>query len=125
MWTTMEGHIDLDHGLMGLIASLVIALCLHLILKIVSLVIATVKNLREADGKKIEKLMTSMQENTKAIYVLNESLKTLDNRIIETDITTVKNEKNLNRLVAAVKEVAGDRWGEIQKKVRDDEFQER
>lgn len=121
----MEGHIDLDHGWMPLLASLVIALCLHLILKIVSLVIATVKNLREADGKKIEKLMTSMQENTKAIYVLNESLKTLDNRIIETDITTVKNEKNLNRLVAAVKEVAGDRWGEIQKKVRDDEFQER
>lgn len=114
--------LDSQHGLASLLAGLIIAICLHLVVKIVNMVINMVKNLREADGKKLDHLTTSMNENTKAVYVLNESMKQLNNRVVETDISSLKNEQNLSRLVATVRELAGDRWVDIQKKIREEEF---
>lgn len=118
----MEVPVDSQHGLAPLLAGLIITLGLHLVVLIVKMVINVFKNLRESDGKKMEHLMASMQENTKAVYVLNESMKSLNNRIVETDVSASKMEVSHSRLVAAVKELAGDRWGEIQKKVREEEF---
>lgn len=118
----MDIPLDSAHGLTSLAAGILIALCLHLVMKIVNTTITVVKNIRESDGKKMDHLMKSMDENTKAIYELNQSLKSLNDRIVESDISAAKTDLNVSRLVATVRALAGDRWAEIQKKVRDDEF---
>lgn len=104
-----------ENGLTQLLAGLVIVLCLFLTRQIIN-------DFRKADGKKIDELNASMSENTKAILSLNVSVNSLSDRIIETDISQTKTDRNLLRLIATVKELAGDRWSDIQKKVREDEF---
>ena len=107
---------------MPYLAGLIIIFCLHLVAKLINIVITTFKSLRESDGKKLEHLMKSMEDNTRAVYVLNESMKSLNQRIVDSDVSAVKTEMNLTRLIATVRELAGERWTDIQKKIRADEF---
>lgn len=118
----MEIFPDSKEGLTATLAGLVIALCLHLVMKIINMTINIIKGLRESDGKKMDSLIRSNQDNTKAIHELTHEMKALNNRIVESDIGAVKTETNLNRLIETVRELAGEKWAEIQKKVRDNEF---
>jgi hypothetical protein len=111
-----------EHNLVAVIAGLLVILCGHLLLKIFNFAITLAKSVREMDNKKVDHLSKSMEDNTKAVVELSTNLKLLQNRIVETDIFAVKQEASHKRLVATVKELAGDRWSEIQKKVKEDEF---
>lgn len=115
-------HLSSENGLTNLVAGVLIALCLHLVVKLFNFGLNLVRSLREVDNKKMDHLTKSMEENTKAIYELSAGLQSLNNRIVETDIATTKYEVSHSRLVATVKELAGDQWSTIQEKVRKDEF---
>lgn len=111
----LEYLVNHEGGLTQLLAGLVIVLCLYLTRQIIN-------DFRKSDGRKIDDLNASTKENTKALQSLSISVNSLNDRIVETDISASKTDRSLSRLVATVKELAGDRWGDIQKKVKDDEF---
>lgn len=118
----MEKLLEGNHGIEGLLAALVVSICLHLILKIINLTITAAKNIRENDGKKMDHLSDAMDENTRAILKLNEEVKYFNQRVADHDMLTLKTDRHLRRLIAVVKEVAGERWGPIQKKVDEETF---
>lgn len=102
---------------------------LHFLLKLVNFAWNLVKALRENDLKKVnhlsdsmEEINKTMQDNTVAINSLNREIKILSDRIVETDKVTILQEMSHERLVAVVREMAGDQWTEIQEKIRKDEF---
>jgi hypothetical protein len=123
----MELPHDVEHsqGLISMLGGLLLAFCLHVVMKIINMGITIVKNLREADGKKIEKLSESLEKNTRAVHELTTHLKGLEQRLVDTDKEALRLESRHALLVAAVKELAGVRWQEIQQKIKDDQFIER
>lgn len=118
----MESLLDHEHGLSSLIVGLVIAVGLNLLVRLFNFALQLFKTLREVDQKKLDHLARSMEENTKAINNLSGGLKVLGDRIVETDILASKQEMSHTRLIAVVKEMAGENWGPIQDKVRKDQF---
>lgn len=104
----MDHLVTSEHGITVLLAGLVVVLCLHLVMKI-----------RGEDGKKMDHLSKSMEENTKAIYSLNEQFKYFNQRIADSDVSGIRTERDLVRLKAAVRALAGEKkWTDIQKKIK-------
>lgn len=116
----LEKLLNGDLSATALIAGLLITLALHLLLRIFNFIVTLAKSVREIDNKKIEHLTKSMEENTKAVYALTADLKTLKDKIIETDVFSTKQKHDNRRIVATIKELAGDRWRDIQKKISED-----
>lgn len=115
---------QLEHanGLTSVLSGFLVVFALHLLLKLFNFALSLVTSLRANDNKKMDHLTKSMEENTKAIYALSTDLKNLNNRIVETDLIAAKQEVSHERLVATVRELAGDKWISIQEKIRKDEF---
>jgi hypothetical protein len=105
-----------------LVAGLLIVLSLFLVLKIFNFALTLVKSIREIDNKKVDHLATAMERNTTAIIEMSAEMKQFNQRIADTDFSTLQQEAGHRRLVAIVKELAGEQWTEIQRKVREDEF---
>lgn len=98
-----------EHGLSGLLAGVIIVLCLHLVMKV-----------RDHDGKKLDHLTKSMEENTKALTVLNSEFKHFNQRVIDADQFGIKTEMGLSRLNDIVRALAGEKkWEQLLKKIKE------
>jgi hypothetical protein len=104
-----EALVTSEHGIVVLLAGLIVTLCLHLFWRF-----------RQDDGKKMEHLSKSLDDNSKAIHALSEQFKYFNQRIVDSDKEGIKTERSLEKLTAVVRALAGEKkWGEVQKKVKD------
>lgn len=109
----LENLFNGDHSLTAVMAGLVITLALHLILRV-----------RDIDSKRVEKLTEALDKNTNAISSLSGDMKHFKEKLLENEVFIKKQKTDQRRLFATVKELAGDRWRDIQKKIIEDEILE-
>ena len=103
----MEGIVTTNNGVTVMLAGLIVILCLHLVMKIVSLAL-------DAYKKKSE---------TTDLLAIN--VKELSTRLsaLERDMNEIlKFRHDFRRLFTAVKALSGDKWPEIRKAVLQDDL---
>jgi hypothetical protein len=108
--------IDLTNGLGGLLVSLCVILTFHLIVKIGVFLWGLAEKKNSLSEKTIEKLVTVMSENTKAIQHLDNQIKKLESVFAEVP----KLKLDLRRLYFAIKLLASEQWSEIREEIMRD-----
>lgn len=101
----MEGLVETGHGPTVLIAGLVIVLCLHLVVKFLEI------------GLKIFQKKSEATDQTKIDVIrLEHELKNINKNLRE----LLKLKDDVNNAFTAIKIMAGKKWPEISKRVRED-----
>ncbi len=115
----MESLIDSQHGASTLLAGLVIILCLHLVLKLAQFLYEMARKKNELSERNIESLSNSLKTAIDSIQSTNSRL-----AAVERDLNEVlKFKLDFRRLFSAVKYIAGDKWPEAKKAMKDYEFE--
>lgn len=106
----MDHLLDSQQSISNLFAGLIIALCLHFLLKICDLFFTAYKT-RNAVTEK------SLQENSVILIKLETRFKTLEHELSD----VLKMRKDFNRIFRGIRALSGDRWPAIRKEIMQDE----
>lgn len=110
--------LDAQHGIPTLLASLVIILSLHFLVKVGEFLWKLFEKKNELSEKSVQKLTSALHVNTSAI-------EKLETRILHAEkglADMPKFKSDLRKLFAAVKFIAGDEWIKIRQEVMSDEI---
>lgn len=111
----MESLLDSHHGATSLLAGLIILLCLHLLMQVGRFLFEILKKKNESYERQIEGLLSALKSNS-------DTFQKFEHRIaaIERDLNEVlKFKVDFRRLFSAVKFIAGDKWPEAKKAMKD------
>lgn len=114
----MEKVLDGEHGVSGLLAGLIVVLCLHLLTKLGHFIWEFFNKKQEVTEDAIKNLTSVLSANTAATHSLEERLRVIDDELKELS----KFKIDVRLLISAIKELAGDKWPDIRKIIIEDKF---
>lgn len=114
----MEDIVGKGHGLDGLLAGLIIVLCLHLVTKLAHFIWELNKKKQEVTEDAINNLSEKVGSLMHSLITVEERMRALDTKLDELN----KFKLDIRQLISAIKELAGDRWQDIRKIIIEDKF---
>lgn len=118
----MENLIDSQHGPTVLIASLILALSLHLILKLIKFVYELFKEKAHLKEKNIDNLVMMLSGAMESLIRIESRLSSMETQVKIYASHSEKNEGTTRQIFSALKKLSGKNWPKVRQHIMDDEI---
>lgn len=119
----MENLIDAQHGVPTLLATIAIALCLHLLFRLGEFVWEVLKKKNEISEQTIKELKEALETASQKLSDNTYAVQRLEQRLDKIEVVNSampKMHSDLRKAFLAIKIMAGDDWGNIRELIKEE-----